>query len=97
MAESTVTKELREIVEDCSGLTLDPEVFSTIVENERIVGEAEYWGASDTVVRESAMDLVLRKLIGRSWPTYGEGFSEEELEALVTSAQEAHDKLIPVV
>lgn len=95
MAESTVIEELREIVQEWSGLELHSEVFATLVEGESLVAEAERWGAGDTVVREAAMDLTMKKLIGQGWPTNGDGLSEEELDALVESTQDAHDRLIP--
>lgn len=95
MAESTVIEELREIVQDWSGLTLHPEVFATLVEGEALIAEAERWGASDTVVREEAMDLTMKKLIGQGWPLNRDGLSEAELGALVEATQEAHDRLIP--
>lgn len=71
MAESTVIEELREIVQEWSGLTLHPEVFATLVEGEGLVAEAERWGAGDTVVREEAMDLTMKKLIVRGGRSIG--------------------------
>lgn len=95
MAESTVIEELRELVQDRGGLTLHPEVFATLVEGEELVAEAERWGVNDTVVREEAMDLTMKKLIGQGWPLNRDGLSEDELDALVEATQEAHDRLIP--
>jgi hypothetical protein len=96
MAESTVIEALRVVVQEATGLELDSEVFASLVENETVVAEAAQWGVGDTVIREEAMDLVMLKLIGQRWPLYGDGFSDDELNALVESTQAAHDRLIPV-
>lgn len=96
MANAATVEELREIVQEWSGLTLDSEVFASLMEGEGVLQEAERWGVGDTVVREEAMDLTMRKLIGQGWPLNRDGLSEAELDALVEATQEAHDRLIPV-
>ncbi len=89
-----LTEELYGVVSDHTEFELSLPVFTHLFKDERyLLAQVDHWGASDTVVREEGMELLMKKLIGRAWPTYGEKLTDEEFDELMSSMETAHAKL----
>jgi len=94
-AEEDLIEELRVLVSEATEFDVDFAVADKIfVEDEYTLHQAKYWGSSDTVVREGAYSAFSRALIGRDWPTYGDGLTDEELEGFIAELKVAHDGLL---
>jgi len=95
--KGALIEDLYEVLSECTTLELDTTVFEILFDGEAVLQEVAQWGASDTVVREQGMNVLINKLIGMDWPTYGDGATAEEIDCLVESMQNAHDKLMTAV
>jgi len=94
-AEEDLIEELRVLVSEATEFDVDFAVADKIFsEDSRILHEAKYWGASDTVVREGAYGVFSKALIGKDWPTYGDGITDDELNGFIAELKVAHDKLL---
>lgn len=68
-------KELRDLknqIHDCANLDLTPEQLEEVASSPRVRADIAI-GGIDTVTRETAMDVLAQKIVGRSWPMYGDG------------------------
>lgn len=78
-------EEIHAIVHDWMGLDLtNDQILELIREDDDFLGDYIAHGM-DTCCRESLGSIIARKLVGRDWPTYGEG---EQVAA------EFHDKFV---
>lgn len=94
-AEEDLIEELRVLVSEATEFDVDFAVADKIfTEEDSILHEAEYWGSNDTVVREGSYDVFSRSLIGKDWPAYGDGLTEDELKSFLEALKLAHDRLL---
>lgn len=94
-AEEDLIEEFRVLVSEATEFDVDFAVADKIFTDEaRTLHEAKYWGPSDTVVREGSYSAFSQALIGRDWPTYGDGFTDDELEGFIAELKVAHDELL---
>lgn len=94
-AEEDLIEELRVLVSEATEFDVDFAVADKIFTDEaRTLHEAKYWGSSDTVVREGSYRAFSRALIGKDWPTYGDGLTDDELEGFIAELKVAHNRLL---
>lgn len=67
------------------GVRLTDKGVALLKENPTFKQEIEDGGWSDTCAREAIWDELAMVAVGRGWPTYSEGLSEEEIREFVKS------------
>jgi hypothetical protein len=65
-----------------------------IKENPLLIAEGAYWGFGDTVVREDVCASCSKMLIGRRWPSYGDNWTDEQMETFMKDLKKAHDEWV---
>lgn len=65
-------KDLHNVIHDSTGLDLTPEQLDDVIANPRVMSELTF-GLHDTATREAVGNFLAKKIVGRAWPTYGEG------------------------
>lgn len=76
-------KQLQYRVTDTTGMKFTDEYLKLVLSsNPALVGEVLEFGASDTVVGESAVEAVSQDLLGKDWPTPDE-MNDEEFESFL--------------
>lgn len=65
-----------------------------IKENPLLIAEGAYWGFGDTLAREKVASRCAEMLVGRSWPEYGDGWTDEQVETFMKNLQNAHDEWV---
>lgn len=80
------TEDLEQLhyrVTDTTGIRFTDDYLKRVLDsNPSLAGEVIEFGASDTVVGESAVDAVAQDLLGRDWPLSAE-MGEEEFEGFI--------------
>jgi hypothetical protein len=69
-------------------------IDALIEKNPLLIAEGAYWGFSDTLVREQVVSCCSTMLIGRSWPTYGDGLSDKQMETFIKDLKKSYDEWI---
>lgn len=92
-----MTKEEQEVlnaVHDGAGVDLTPEQLAEVLADPHVKKEMAIGGV-DTVTCEALMDFLSQKILGRPWPTYGDGPNDEFFRAFEEAAPQKGYKLRP--
>jgi len=65
-------KAVRDSVHDWVGIDLTETQARELILDPRVASDYVR-GGMDTVTRETAADVLAKRIVGRSWPTYGDG------------------------
>lgn len=100
-AEDELIEELRLQTAEGTGFELNSDLFRSIVlsdgpisEEDSLLGGAASYGAGDSAVRDATHSAFSRALLGRNWPTYGEGLGEAGLKSFLGELKAAHDSRV---
>lgn len=83
------------IYENILGEEPASEFLDALIEkNPLLIAEGAYWGFGDTEVRGKVVSCCSEMLIGRRWPTYGDKFSDEEMETFMKDLKTSYDEFV---
>jgi uncharacterized circularly permuted ATP-grasp superfamily protein len=72
-----------------------PEFLDAFIEKHPLlIAEGVNWGFGDTEVRGQVVSCCSKMLIGRSWPTYGDKLSDEEMETFTKDLKKSYAEFV---